>query len=82
MFTFSRPIFLFFIINIPFKQVDMKKVNLNVIKPWIANKIVEILGFEDEVVIDFAFGLLEEEVLVFFFLFNFSVCDNGIKIVR
>lgn len=40
----------------------MKKVNLDVIRPWIANKVTELLGFEDEVVADYAASLLEEEV--------------------
>ena len=40
----------------------MKKVKLDVIKPWITTRITNLLGFEDEVVIDFAFGLLEEKV--------------------
>ncbi|CAO3666615.1 hypothetical protein G6F70_003266 [Rhizopus microsporus] len=43
------------------KKVDMKKVNLDVIRPWIANKVTELLGFEDEVVADYAASLLEEE---------------------
>ncbi|KAI9256968.1 PWI domain-containing protein [Sporodiniella umbellata] len=43
------------------KVVNMKKVNLDVIKPWIGNKITELLGFEDEVVADYASSLLEEE---------------------
>lgn len=38
----------------------MKKVNLNVIRPWIAKKIVELVGFEDEVVVEYAMGLLED----------------------
>ncbi|KAI7869984.1 serine/arginine repetitive matrix 1-like protein [Spinellus fusiger] len=42
-------------------KVDMSKVNLDVIKPWISNRITQLLGFEDEVVIDFAIGLLEEK---------------------
>lgn len=33
------------------EQVDMKKVNLDVIKPWISEQITKILGFEDDVVI-------------------------------
>ena len=41
-------------------QVDMKKVNLEVIKPWIAKKVTELVGFEDEVVIEYAMGLLED----------------------
>lgn len=40
----------------------MKKVKLDVIKPWMTQRITELLGVEDELVIDFAFGLLEEKV--------------------
>ncbi|CAJ0759657.1 15795_t:CDS:1, partial [Entrophospora sp. SA101] len=40
--------------------VDISKVNMSVIRPWIAQKIVEILGSEDEVVVNYVFGLLEE----------------------
>ncbi|KAI8136798.1 PWI domain-containing protein, partial [Fennellomyces sp. T-0311] len=43
------------------EKVDMRKVKLDVIKPWITTRITNLLGFEDEVVIDFAFGLLEEK---------------------
>ncbi|KAF4618774.1 hypothetical protein D9613_010021 [Agrocybe pediades] len=43
------------------KKVDMRKVNLAVIRPWIAKKIVELIGFEDEVVVEYAMGLLEDE---------------------
>jgi hypothetical protein len=42
----------------------MKKVNLDVIKPWISNRITELLGLEDELVIDYAYSLLEEKVRV------------------
>lgn len=42
-------------------KVDMRKVNLTVIRPWIAKKIVELVGFEDEVVVEYAMGLLEDE---------------------
>lgn len=38
----------------------MKKVNLEIIKPWIAKKVTELVGFEDEVVIEYAMGLLED----------------------
>jgi hypothetical protein len=41
-------------------QVDLKKVNLNVIRPWIAKKVTELVGFEDEVVVEYAMGLLED----------------------
>lgn len=41
----------------------MTKVNLEVIKPWITQRVTEILGFEDDVVIEFIFNQLEEKVL-------------------
>ncbi|KAF8586646.1 PWI domain-containing protein [Ramaria rubella] len=43
------------------KKVDMRKVNLQVIRPWITNKVIELVGFEDEVVVEYAMGLLEDE---------------------
>ena len=39
----------------------MRKVNLTVIRPWIAKKVVELVGFEDEVVVEYAMGLLEDK---------------------
>ncbi len=41
-------------------KVDMHKVELSVMKPWIARRITELLGFEDEVVLEYAVGMLEE----------------------
>ncbi|KAH0543061.1 hypothetical protein FGG08_002574 [Glutinoglossum americanum] len=41
------------------QKVDMTKVNLEVMKKWIAGKISDILGSEDDVVIELCFGLLE-----------------------
>lgn len=49
----------------------MKKVNMTVIKPWVSKRLVELLGFEDEVVIDFTYGLLEEPVNNFIDLSGF-----------
>uniref|UniRef100_A0A674ER80 Serine/arginine repetitive matrix 1 n=3 Tax=Salmoninae TaxID=504568 RepID=A0A674ER80_SALTR len=43
------------------KKVDMTKVNLEVVKPWITQRVTEILGFEDDVVIEFIFNQLEEK---------------------
>jgi serine/arginine repetitive matrix protein 1 len=43
------------------QKVDMRKVNLQVMKPWIAKKVVELVGFEDEVVVEYAMGLLEDK---------------------
>jgi len=42
-------------------KVDMKKVQLEIIKPWISQQITKLLGFEDEVLIGYVFGLLEEK---------------------
>lgn len=39
----------------------MRKVNLQVIRPWVAKKVVELVGFEDEVLIEYAMGLLEDQ---------------------
>ncbi|KAF3454649.1 hypothetical protein FNV43_RR05097 [Rhamnella rubrinervis] len=39
--------------------VDMTKVSMDVIRPWIANRVTELLGFEDEVLINFIYGLLD-----------------------
>ncbi|XP_050238591.1 uncharacterized protein LOC126688067 isoform X2 [Mercurialis annua] len=39
--------------------VDTRKVKMDVIRPWIASRVTELLGFEDEVLINFIYGLLE-----------------------
>ncbi len=39
----------------------MRKVNLQVMRPWIVKKVVELVGFEDEVVVEYAMGLLEDK---------------------
>ncbi|XP_043711928.1 serine/arginine repetitive matrix protein 1-like isoform X2 [Telopea speciosissima] len=41
--------------------VDMTKVKIDTIKPWIAKRVTEILGFEDEVLINFIYGLLDRK---------------------
>ncbi|KPI41732.1 PWI domain-containing protein [Cyphellophora attinorum] len=41
------------------QKVDMQKVNVEVMKKWIAGKITEILGNEDDIVIELCFNLLE-----------------------
>ena len=43
----------------------MTKVKLDVIKPWIAQKITEILGMEDDVVVEFVFNQLDGEKVIF-----------------
>ncbi|XVE59304.1 hypothetical protein DITRI_Ditri05aG0035400 [Diplodiscus trichospermus] len=39
--------------------VDISKVKMDVIRPWIATRVTELLGFEDEVLINFIYGLLD-----------------------
>ncbi|KAJ1917818.1 hypothetical protein IWQ60_007665 [Tieghemiomyces parasiticus] len=43
------------------KKVNPKKVNMTVIKPWIAQRITDLLGFDDEVVLEYIYGMLESE---------------------
>ncbi len=42
-------------------KVDMRKVDLRAIRPWVVGKVVELVGFEDEVVVEYAMGLLEDD---------------------
>ncbi|XP_039012881.1 serine/arginine repetitive matrix protein 1-like isoform X2 [Hibiscus syriacus] len=39
--------------------VDITKVKMDVFRPWIATRVTELLGFEDEVLINFIYGLLD-----------------------
>lgn len=40
----------------------MTKVNVDSLKPWIAQRITELLGMEDDVVVEFVYNQLEERV--------------------
>lgn len=42
----------------------MSKVNLDIMKPWINDKISEMLGFEDDVVIEFVYNQLDQQVCI------------------
>ena len=61
----------------------MTKVNLEVIKPWITKRVNDILGFEDDVVIEFIFNQLEEKVMScfcsFFFPFRFVLFSPDVS---
>jgi hypothetical protein len=55
----------------------MRKVNLQVIRPWVAKTVVDLVGLEDEVVIEYAMGLLEDEsqpVNLFPMIFSVRTC--------
>lgn len=46
-------------------QVDMNKVKLDTIKPWITSKITELLGgMEDDVVVEYVFNQLEADKVI------------------
>ncbi|KAJ1726292.1 Serine/arginine repetitive matrix protein 1 [Coemansia biformis] len=42
------------------KPVDMSKVNMDAIKPWIADRVSELLGIEDEVLYEYVVNMLSE----------------------
>lgn len=42
----------------------MSKVKLDVLKPWIVKKITGILGWEDDVVVEFVVNQLEEHKVI------------------
>lgn len=39
----------------------MRKVNLDVLRDWVVKKVTQLVGFEDEVVIEYALGLMEDK---------------------
>nr|GMD20295.1 serine/arginine repetitive matrix protein 1 [Ipomoea batatas] len=39
--------------------VDTRKVKMDVMRPWIAKRVTELVGIEDEVLINFIYSLLE-----------------------
>jgi len=43
------------------RQVDMSKVKMEIMKPWITQRVTELMGIEDELVINFVFAQLEPE---------------------
>ena len=54
----------------------MEKVSLDTIKPWITQRINELLGFEDDVVIEFVFNMLESNrVWIFNFVLGGYICN-------
>lgn len=43
------------------RKVDLRKVNIAVLRPWIAKKITELMKFEDDVVIEYVYSMLEDK---------------------
>ena len=52
-------------------KVDLKKINLDIITKWIQAKITEILGFEDEIIINLVINMLMGEVQKQFLMSRF-----------
>lgn len=46
------------------KKVNIDKVNIDLMKKWIADKITTILGDEDDIVVETCYNLLEETKFV------------------
>lgn len=46
------------------KKVDIQKVNIDLMKKWIANKITTILGDEDDIVVETCYNLIEQTQFV------------------
>ncbi|CBX95634.1 hypothetical protein IAQ61_004460 [Plenodomus lingam] len=42
------------------KKVDIEKVNIDLMKKWIANRITNILGDEDDIVVETCYNLVEQ----------------------
>jgi len=42
------------------RKVDMAKVNVDSIKPWIAQRLTELLGMDDDVIVELVYNYLEE----------------------
>lgn len=63
----------------------MSKIKLDVIKPWIQDKLTEMLKIDDDVVVDFVYNQLEEKVgwktIYFFFLYAISFNKQKLSIV-
>ena len=36
-------------------------MNISVLRPWIAKKVVELIRIEDDVVVEYVYGMLEDK---------------------
>ena len=46
----------------------MEKVNLDTIKPWISKRVTELLGTDDDVLLEFIINMLEKEQVTEFLI--------------
>lgn len=52
---------------------------MEVMKPWITRRVTELLGFEDEVLINFINSLLDAKVIYYFVLYSVYLVILEIK---
>ena len=62
-------------------KVDMSKVKVDVIKPWITKRVYELLKVEDDVVVEFIFNQLEDEK-VSFLAIQYLVNSSQVKLLN
>lgn len=43
------------------ERVDLRKVNISVLRPWIAKRLVELMRVEDDVVVEYVYSMLEDK---------------------
>lgn len=55
-------------------KVDLKKVNVQLIKAWVSDEIARILKSEDEIVVELINGTLEESRSVSFGVYTCTRC--------
>lgn len=42
-------------------KVDLKKINIDIMSKWVTERIVQLLGFEDEIVINLIINMLNSQ---------------------
>lgn len=42
------------------EKVDLRKVNVSVLRPWIARRVIELIKVDDDVVVEYVYSLLED----------------------
>ena len=47
-------------------KVNLKKVHMPTIQRWIKTRVTEILGMDDDVLINYIYEILEESSVIFF----------------
>lgn len=48
----------------PSFQIDMKKIQLEILKPYITSKLNAIIPIEDDVIIEYVFSQLEQSKVI------------------